>query len=313
MLRISLCFVVAFLAFLSPANGQDCIPMSVTNINLTFTGILTWSIREEETCPVTHFMVHMSEPNEEARFIMKSFTTRLNIDYLMSCEEWHLNIIPYSNETKGDDHLYITQIPVPMDADLSIRFINVTRPEEEGDLHLQWEMNSVVFGNCSLRYRVTVAGDDDDVIHDTYMHERQMNLHFLSPCVNYEFGVRVVNIAPPVMEGPLRAIEYEYPPAVQSPPNLLSANAGATSINLTYSLETFRSNQCPIRELQVKGGAYFNVTVPLHDSEEREPIEVQITNLLPNSMYLLRTSVQNSAGWSNPSVVAVQTLDLAPN
>lgn len=88
--------------------------MSVTDITLTLTGRLFWSIREEETCEITHFMVHMSEPDQDARFIIKAFTTTLNVDYIKACELWHFNIIPYHNETMGDGHVFISRMPVPM-------------------------------------------------------------------------------------------------------------------------------------------------------------------------------------------------------
>ncbi|XP_018570514.1 uncharacterized protein LOC108910412 [Anoplophora glabripennis] len=312
MLRIGFC-IFAVISALAGANAQDCIPMSVTNITLSFLGRLSWAVRADETCEITHFMVHMSEPDQDARFRFKSFTTTLNVDFLMACDLWHFNIVPHVNDVEGDGHVFVSKMPVPMDADLTIGLINVTRPEEEDYLRLQWDLNNPFFGDCSLRYRVTVSGDDDDVITDIYKDDKYVNLDFLSPCVNYEFGVRVINAAPPVMEGPLRSIEYDYPPAVQTPPTLQSVTQGATFINVTFALEPAASNRCPIRELLIDGGDYFNVTVPLHDADEREPVEVQIRYLRPNSMYLLRTSVQNSAGWSQSSIVAVQTLELTAN
>lgn len=105
------------------------------------------------------------------------------------------------------------------DADLSISHLTVVN-RVDGGLHLEWDMNNIQFGNCSLRYRVTVSGDNDDVITDAYVDERQLDLSTLSSCVNYEFNVRVVNLAPPTMEGPLRSMEYEFPekskPSVKS-------------------------------------------------------------------------------------------------
>ncbi|KAJ8925179.1 hypothetical protein NQ315_001364 [Exocentrus adspersus] len=294
------------------ASREECIPMAVTNVNLSFTGILSWSVREEDTCLISHFLVELAPPNGEKLFWFETEDPQINIDFLKPCEEWHVNIVAYSNTTKGDDHLYITQMPVPMDVDLIVNYFNVTHKKEEGDLDLEWSMEDIMWGDCSLKYRLTVSGDDGDVISDLYMKEKHAELHFLSPCVHYEFGVRVVNVAPPVMEGPMKSIEYDYPPAVQQRPVLEAASLGATTTNLTFSLETAQRNRCPIREFHVDGGKYLNLTIPLRDSDDREQVEVHLTSLLPNTMYTIKAKVQNSAGWSDDSVIAFQTLDVDP-
>lgn len=160
MLRINICILAVLGALLASANGQDCgkntllmifyklykksyisVPMSVTDITLTFTGRLSWRIREEETCEITHFMVHMSEPDQDARFIMKAFTTTLNVDYIKACELWHFNIVPHHNEVVGDGHLFISKMPVPM-GKLSIMKFGISKQDKTKYLLKQWSKNS---------------------------------------------------------------------------------------------------------------------------------------------------------------------------
>lgn len=81
---------------------------------------------------------------------------------------------------------------------------------------------------------------------------------------------------------------------------------------MTWRLENPGRNRCPIRSLHVDAGSQFNIEVPLVDTPERPPVEVNLRGLQPNSMYFMKITVENSGGISQPGQIGVQTLDLAP-
>lgn len=96
-------------------------------------------------------------------------------------------------------------------------------------------------------------------------------------------------------------------------PVLKTVNLGATFINTTWIVESRSVNRCPLRSFYVDGGNYFNFSVPITDTPERQPVPINLQSLRPNSLYILRTSVGNNAGVSRPAIVGVQTLDLDPS
>lgn len=98
----------------------------------------------------------------------------------------------------------------------------------------------------------------------------------------------------------------------QGPPVLGTVSATATTIDSTWILESRPENGCPLGRIFVDGGEYFNFSLAVTDTDERQPVPIHLNSLRPNSLYLMRVSIENNAGISNPAIVGVQTLDLSP-
>ncbi|XP_023310056.1 uncharacterized protein LOC108910396 [Anoplophora glabripennis] len=96
------------------------------------------------------------------------------------------------------------------------------------DLHLDWNLTTHTYGDCTLTYRVTVEDEDRGEIQDIYVTERSAVLDFVSPCVNYQLRVRAVNRAFPTIEGPVRYTQYQLPPELPSSLQQLFLTSNAT-------------------------------------------------------------------------------------
>ncbi|XP_018570564.1 uncharacterized protein LOC108910448 [Anoplophora glabripennis] len=305
--------LLALCALAFEAQAEECVAHSVVNMTLTAHHLLTWAVREDEICDVNQFLVYIYEWNRPIEYSFEVDEPWVDVSFLEVCREWTFVVVPVSDHTKGHEHRLFGSMPLPIGADLTIDYINVTRNGVTGDLHLSWDLADRRYGSCSLRYRLTIEEDGDEVIHDLYLSERSVNLHFLSPCTSYQFGVRAINIAHPTIEGPLKMQFSSIPPVEQTSPRLDSLNLGVFSFNMTWELQSMVRNRCKVTELLIDGGNFFSKTVYIEDTDERLPIEVEIDHLRQNSMYYLRAYVLNSGGWSVPTVVAVHTLDYGPD
>ncbi|XP_018570566.1 uncharacterized protein LOC108910449 isoform X2 [Anoplophora glabripennis] len=305
--------LLALCALASKGQAQECVAQSVVNMTLTAHHLLTWAVSEDEVCDVHQFLVYIYEQDRPIEYSFEVAEPWVDVSFLEVCHEWIFVVVPISEHTRGREHRLFGSIPLPADADLDIEYINITRNGVTGDLHLSWDLADRRYGSCSLRYRLTIEEDGDEEIHDLYLSERSVNLHFLSPCTSYQFGVRAINIAHPTIEGPIRTEFGTIPGAVQISPHLDNLDLGVFGFKMTWELESVVRNKCAVKELLINGGDFFQKIVHLEDDGIRGPIEVEIDNLKENSLYYFRAYVLNSAGWSAPTVVAVHTLNVEPD
>lgn len=96
-------------------------------------------------------------------------------------------------------------------ADISLEYLNVSQSGR--DITLNWDLNDHTYGDCTLRYRITIEDEDSGILHDEYVSGKSATLDFLSPCVSYQFGLRAVNRAHPTIEGPVKYSSYDIPAA----------------------------------------------------------------------------------------------------
>ncbi|KAJ8925176.1 hypothetical protein NQ315_001361 [Exocentrus adspersus] len=313
--KICALLLVALFGLSGRVEAQECVADSVQNITLSAYHLLSWEVGEDQPCVITQFLIYIYQRNKpiEYSFEVNGNENEVDVSFLEVCQDWIFNIIPVSNHTRGHEHHFYASVPLPWHADLSIAYINVTRNGVTGDLHLSWDITDARLGSCTIRYRLTIEEDESPDIHDLYLSERSVNMHFLSPCTKYQIGVRAINIAHPTIEGPIRSRYYDFPAAKQIPPRLESVEQGVTTINMTWELEPKQRNRCEVKEFQVYGGTFFNVSAIYDDKPERVHVNLSVDHLKPSSMYYMRASVQNSAGWSDATIAAIQTLDLSPD
>ncbi|XP_018577909.1 uncharacterized protein LOC108916187 [Anoplophora glabripennis] len=304
---------LALCALASKAQAQECVPHSVVNMTLTAHHVLTWDVSEDELCDITQFVVEIYQQDIPEEYSFEIYEPWMNVSFLQVCQEWTFVVIPVSEQTRGQEHRLFGSLPLPADADLDIDYISIEQDEESGDVHLYWDLTDHRYGSCSLRYRLTIQEEGSEEIHDIYMSGRSANLHFLSPCTDYQFGIRAINIAEPTIEGPLKTEFGSIPPAAQISPHLDDIELGVRSFVMRWEIQSVVWNKCEVTELLIDGGDFFKKTVHIVDDGRRAPIEVEINDLLPDSLYYLRAYVLNSAGWSVPTVVAIHTLPLSPN
>lgn len=88
--------------------------------------------------------------------------------------------------------------------------LNVTNVD--GALRLSWDVKDQQLRGCADRFRITVDDQDSGELTDIFVNDKFLDLGFVSPCVEYEFGVRALFNSRPTQEGPLTAIDYDVPP-----------------------------------------------------------------------------------------------------
>ncbi|XP_018570523.1 uncharacterized protein LOC108910420 [Anoplophora glabripennis] len=304
--------VLALLVLYSfvPSTSGQCVANSVLNLRIGANAVLSWEIDPNDPCEIDEFQVDVTGDRDD-EYHFKVRETEVDLSFLEICEEWVFVVTPVSDGTLGFERRLTENIPLPPSADISLRYLNLTEIEPR-DVLLEWDLTNHTHGDCTLRYRVTLEDLDDGSIQDLYVRGQSVHLHLLSPCVPYHITVRAVNRAHPTIEGPMRFHDHEIEPIPEDPPTLRTIEIGATEVSMTWRLENPGRNRCPIRTLYVDAGSNFNISLPLVDTPERPPVEVNLRGLYPNSMYFLKVSVENSGGLSRPGLIGVQTLDLSP-
>ncbi|KAJ8925161.1 hypothetical protein NQ315_001346 [Exocentrus adspersus] len=306
-----LSFLAALLCFGGFVRGDDCIPRYVENLRINVSAVLTWEVHPDEKCEIKEFKVDVVSDDHDYELHFKVVFQYVDLSILPVCEEWHFVVTPIAaDDVVGYERRLVGHVPLPSSADISLRYFNVTQ-QNSRDVLLQWDLLNHTLGDCTLRYRIVIENRESGDFQDVYVSGRSTNLHNLSPCVPYHITIRAVNIAHPTIEGPIRFNNLEIPPHAQVSPSLTSIEIGPTSADMTWGLENW-SNRCPVRALHIDGGSRFNISVPIEDSPDRPPVEVNLKGLQPNRMYYLKVAVENSGGLSQPSQIAVQTAELDP-
>ncbi|KAJ8914958.1 hypothetical protein NQ315_002482 [Exocentrus adspersus] len=308
LLKLVPTLLVTFSVPLTRVSGQDCLPRNVQNIDILSNTTLVWELDAFETCQISNFYVDIWGHGEEQYHynITENF---LDVSFLGTCELWNFTISAVHYVIPGPASTFSTYVPLPPDADLTLAFVRYNFPS--GHIVMEWDLANRTLGDCSVKYRLTLHDQDRDTMDDMYLDETSIVLNTLA-CTQYETILRAVNMAYPMIEGPLRRMNINLAATVQSAPRLKFVEIQATSFNMTVGLDGER-NRCPVMTLFVDGGIYFNASVSLQGMETPELVEVEVKSLLPNTMYYFHVSVLNIGGWSTPTPIAIQTLDLSPN
>ncbi|KAJ8925172.1 hypothetical protein NQ315_001357 [Exocentrus adspersus] len=290
---------------------DNCVPKSVHSIDILSNTTLAWEVDTFEICDLTNFNVDIWGGDADEEYHYNTTDTCLDISFLNTCEVWNFTITPVSYGVAGVASTLRTYVPLPPDANLSLAFIRYTL--QNGALAMEWNLANRTLGDCSVKYRLTIHDRSQDTIDDLYLRNTSIVLSSTTPCTWYAIVLRAVNMAYPLIEGPeSTTMNYQRTPRAQNAPTLKAVDIRATSFNLTVALEGDR-NRCPLRTLLVDGGSYFNASTSLQGLDVPEVASVEVKSLLPNTMYFFNVSVQNSAGWSAGTRLAVQTLNLSPD
>ncbi|KAJ8914959.1 hypothetical protein NQ315_002483 [Exocentrus adspersus] len=301
--------MVLFMILCSTSGQDECVPTSVQHIDILSNTTLVWDLDAFETCHVTNFNVDIWGNGEE-EFHLNVTDRFLDVSFLGICELWNFAITPFSYEVSGASSTLSTYVHLPPDADLSLSYVTYSFPS--GYISIDWDLTNRSLGDCSLKYRLTLHDEDRDTMEDIYVSNTSINLYDMLPCTQYETLLRAVNMAYPMIGGPLRTMRIRLGARVPNAPTLKALDIQATSFNITVELEG-EKNKCPLRTIRVNGGVYFDVSVSLYELESAEFLNVEVKDLLPNRMYFFNVSIKNNGGWSAVTPLAVQTLDFSPN
>ncbi|KAJ8985128.1 hypothetical protein NQ317_012779 [Molorchus minor] len=283
--------------------AQTCRPTNVQNLQLLNNAVLTWEPADNENCSIVFYVVYAHSDGD----IDHSYSVTdpsLNVSSLPLCQSIRFTVVAVSSDNiNGPDTLLFDRMPLPSNANLSVAFVMVS--EDQRGVHLQWTMDSY-WSACADRFRVIIDDEDDDTVVDIYTRDYFSNITSLIPCTHYTFGVvALYNI---VEEGPVTVVSLQTLERRMRAPVLESINLGTTSVDLTWRLQSVQENRCNVIELDVDASS-FNVTQPIEDTPDREPISLTINGLQPGSLYLLNVTAVNSAGPSIPTLLGIQTLD----
>ncbi|KAJ8925165.1 hypothetical protein NQ315_001350 [Exocentrus adspersus] len=288
--------------------ANDCVPGVVRNLAVDHIANLTWNVDPNEPCPIEGFRVEVVGEDGIAA-LFRSSLNYIHLSFLDFCQEWQFTVAPISNGVVGFEHRLTDYIPIRQDANLTLTNLRVTHLGGK-NTSLQWEMAEPFRGDCTLRYRVLVRDRQTSTSHSVYVTGRSAYLDTLAPCVPYLVSIRAVSTSLPIIEGPLAYTTFDIEAFPEDPPTLLSVDAGTTTVKMVWQLEDYMKNRCPVVNLHVDGGDFFNVTVPIEDPYYRKPVSVNLTRLHPDRMYYMKVAAENSGGISTSVPLGVQTLPL---
>ncbi|KAJ8925222.1 hypothetical protein NQ315_001408 [Exocentrus adspersus] len=285
---------------------EACVADSVLNLRIHTDGNLTWSVNPNEPCVIEHFQID-AEGDWEDDYRSTTRNHWMDLSFLKTCEQWRFTVTPVSGGELGHASRIIDWIPLPPTADLTLDYFNATSLRKNWVL-LRWDLRNRTHGDCTLQYRVAITDRQTSRIRDFYEMGRSAYLDFLSPCVPYHLSIRAVNTAIGGLEGPEMTANVEIPAYPEDPPELRNIQIGTTTISMSWRLENYLLNRCPIENLYVDGGSDFNLTIPILDPAGRPPVHVNIDGLRRNTVYQFKVYVENSGGLSTEVPMAVQTL-----
>ncbi|KAJ8948736.1 hypothetical protein NQ318_017904 [Aromia moschata] len=299
-------FVLLFagITFMSGAFGQSdlCVPDPVQNLTLSYNGTLNWTA--PINCNVSFYVIHITN-QDGIVFHYDTENVTFNASFLPYCEIFQFEVTPVTlyNVQGISSNISSQVLPGPSE-NLTVNYFNVTASNKT-HLSLLWEMPDGV-EKCVRLFRVVVWDADRNTPYDVYVTENTFNFTDAVPCMDYEFGIRP--IFDPSEDGPLSLYNYSFPGSVTTAPFLTAILEGVTSINMTWMVESYDRNRCNISALNIDASPNFNVSHPVQDTPERPPVHFEILNLEPNTVYVARVSVVNTAGFSPSVTVPVQTL-----
>ncbi|KAJ8925230.1 hypothetical protein NQ315_001416 [Exocentrus adspersus] len=301
-----------FLLMLAGINAEGCVPAMVENLRIQADARLTWYVDPDVTCVPTRYLVDIIGDREDEYHFSVSISYA-DLSFLNVCEQWEFVVRPVADEVIGFERRLTAPIPLPPSADISLKYFNVTQLSAR-DVLLEWDLHNHTHGDCSLHYRITIEDETTTDVNVLYATGRQLHIHNLSPCEGYRLGVRAVNQAHPIIEGPMKYHNLQVAPQPEHAPRMRLLRVGPTTIDMSWWLENSGNNRCPVQNFYVDGGNQFNITIPLEDHTplDRDPVDLNLKGLRPNSMYYLRVAVENSAGLSPTVPIGVQTLELDP-
>ncbi|KAJ8948727.1 hypothetical protein NQ318_017895, partial [Aromia moschata] len=298
----------AFITFgfwlsVSPVNGQlPCAPLGVLNLSISMDAVVTWDPNPAEECGVSYHLVYVdSDTGREYTYWVAG--TSLNISFLPVCDNYVFTVVPISTENvEGEEVSLATKIPLPANANLTVALLMVS--QDGDDVTIQWIMDDAWI-KCADRFRVIINDEEIDHIQDIYTFDTSIVIPDLAPCTTYEFGV--VAIYNWVIEGPVTVVRRTIPEGVQSPPTLIGVELAPRNVTLLWLLQSYASNKCPVSAAFVDIANNYNTTVSILDQTSRQPIRITLSDLVPNSLYIVNTTVINSAGSSRAVPIAIQT------
>ncbi|KAJ8985127.1 hypothetical protein NQ317_012778 [Molorchus minor] len=335
--------LVSFLAVLQINGQQPCIPLAVTNITISFEAVVSWDTNATESCELSYFLVYV-DSDVGTEYVYAVARNTLAVSFLPVCDNYIFRITPISTENvEGEEASLVTKIPLPVvtyhyqhqclvlamaffllftqntanskfsasrhiniaHSNLTVAMVQVSHEPDINGVHLEWSMDDAWL-KCADRFRVVIDDQEVDYLQDIYTFETSITIPDLSPCTTYDFGV--VAIYNWAIEGPITIVSHAMPEGVQRPPRLTIAELQPTSANLVWTLDSYARNKCPVTQAIVR---FFEtndtLTFDILDQTDREPFNVTLTNLTPDRIYLLNTTVINSAGESPAVYLAFQT------
>ncbi|KAJ8925223.1 hypothetical protein NQ315_001409 [Exocentrus adspersus] len=303
-----ICFLVFVAVLGSAPRAEACVANAVLNLRIHVGGNLTWTVNPNEPCTIDYFKVE-AQGDRQDDYVVNVRDHYVDLSFLKTCEQWKFHVTPVSEGVLGHETRIIDWIPIPSNADLTLEYFNVT-VRKKNDVLLKWDLRNHTHGDCTLEYRVAIVDRDTSKTRDVYLTGKSAHIDFLSPCVPYRLTMRAVNTAIGGIEGPLAVRNLEIPAYPEDPPELRNIQIYANRISMSWRLENYLLNRCPIINFYVDGGNAFNISVPVMDPEGRPPVHVNVTGLQPSTIYSFKVYVENSAGVSTAVPMAVQTATL---
>ncbi|KAJ8925224.1 hypothetical protein NQ315_001410 [Exocentrus adspersus] len=300
-------FLVFVVVLVLATKTKACVPLAVQDLRIHVNGTLTWTLDPDETCTIDSFQV-VVEGDREDDYDTSVRSTYVDLSLLKTCEQWKFYVTPVSGGVVGHQTRLIDWIPLPPTADLTLSYFTSTTLKRN-DVLLEWGLRNYTHGDCTLQYRLVITDMDTSMIRDFYLTGSSAHVDFLSPCVPYHLALRAVNTAIGGIEGSVLNNTVNIPAYPEDPPELRRIEVGATGINMTWRLENYLLNRCPVENFYLDASIGMNFTVPILDAAGRPPVQVNLSDLTPLNVYTFSAYVRNSGGVSPRVPVAVQTLE----
>ncbi|KAJ8948731.1 hypothetical protein NQ318_017899 [Aromia moschata] len=281
---------------------EVCEPGYVTNLTLNQDYTLSWETPPDETCEIQSYIVFITTLNGTLQYALPTMRPAIQFHTLPECTSYIFRVHQVSTDNvQGLGWSVQLVTPPTSDANLQLQYVRISQTETHA--RLEWSLEEE-WASCASRYRVVIIDEDTNDATDIYTQATFVNLNSVVPCGRYTVGV--VALFTLVEQGPIFTIQHTSLGRVTNVPQVTDLQIGSTSATITVELEEYSRNRCALSNLIFDASPSFNLTYTIQNQANRV-LPVTITNLVPNTLYYLRISAVNTAGSSNPFLLAIQT------
>lgn len=292
------------------ASIYHCVPGTVGNVSVSREKLLTWSAASNpEKCNISGYVVNVLDSEDGSILQFQTSPDDLTCDfndYLEMCKSYNVEVHAITDKkVLGPAEAVTLSVPAPANMNLTV---DLNHPEifNNTRIDLSWKINDENIFKCISYYRV-VYWDENNVPKDVYVDKNTYTLPATAvACMKYTFQVRAI-VGNPDDQGPIAETSWAGYTAEPNPPELITIVTDSTTTNMTWKAPSYAENRCELTYLVVETVGLNTTRVPIKDSPLRPDINVYLTDLQPENVYISHVFLENNVGYSENVTVTFET------
>nr|CAH7763183.1 unnamed protein product [Callosobruchus chinensis] len=281
------------------------VPRPVQNLTLSTNSVVTWEPPEDATtCPIKKYLLFITKGDYS--YVLETTPTEraVQVAFLEHCTDYNFTVNAVSTQdVEGWYNLLSVKTPMP-DGQTSLSVQNVTVQEQDGSLLVNWVLDENLY-KCVHFYRLVYWDESSEVPKDVYMTNTSYKIPNVVPCGKY--NAKVSAWTNPSQEGPVATAAYTAAGKPPSQPHISDLVVDIHTAKMVWHLPEYHCNRCPLSQIIVDATPQFNSTMPIQDSPLRPDLVINLNNLTSSTVYHCHVYLENSAGFSPPVHVLIQT------